>query len=259
MLFIIDINRFMGLDNEKKIIDTIRQCQRNWDLTKRIPQEHIDHWIYIATHSPSKQDEAYYNLYVITNIEKIKLLLDHTWGHTFEIAPGNYKAFTRQPQMGANAYFLFGLKDLKKIAPLTKEQYPDGTLFKPEDPRRTKNKYVSLGIAVGLIAQSAARLGYKVGFNTNHCDQNIWKKELQIPESEEIYTGIGIGYPQEGRERNETDETEYMISNVITAKNKRYNHNDPYVQIDGKQVKVSKIWYRLHSNKQKNIQVKTFY
>ena len=50
-----------------------------------------------------------------------------------------------------------------------------------------------------------------------------------------------------------------MISDVITAKNKRYNHNDSYVTIDGKQVKVSKIWYRLHSNKQKNIKVKTFY
>jgi hypothetical protein len=50
-----------------------------------------------------------------------------------------------------------------------------------------------------------------------------------------------------------------MISEVITAKNKRYNHNDPYVIIDNKQVKVSKIWYRLHSNKQKNIKVKTFY
>jgi hypothetical protein len=68
----------MDLDKEKQIIDTIRRCQRNWDHSKCIPEEHINHWIYIATNAPSKQDVSYYNLYCITDKEKIQLLLDHT-------------------------------------------------------------------------------------------------------------------------------------------------------------------------------------
>jgi hypothetical protein len=33
----------MSLQNEKQIIDTIRRCQRNWDHSKSISDEHIDH------------------------------------------------------------------------------------------------------------------------------------------------------------------------------------------------------------------------
>ena len=51
----------MSLENEKQIIDTIRRCQRNWDHSRSIPDEHLEHWIYIAQNSPSKQDESYYN------------------------------------------------------------------------------------------------------------------------------------------------------------------------------------------------------
>ena len=70
----------MSLQNEKQIIDTIRRCQRNWDHSKSIPDEHIDHWVYIAQNSPSKQDESYFNLYVITNKEKIDYIVMGTKG-----------------------------------------------------------------------------------------------------------------------------------------------------------------------------------
>lgn len=35
-----------NLDRQKEIIDSIRQCQRNWDLSRDIPQEHLDHLVY---------------------------------------------------------------------------------------------------------------------------------------------------------------------------------------------------------------------
>jgi hypothetical protein len=246
----------MDLDKEKQIINTIRKCQRNWDHSKSIPDEHIDHWIYIATNSPSKQDEAYFNLYAITDKEKINLLLDHTWGHTLEIAPGVLKGITRNTQMGANAYFLFTFK----LPPTVREVFENGQFYDQHGKdfnERKRNGYTAIGIALGLIAQSAARLGYKTGFNTNHGQRKsdshpVWRKELSISDDEEIAIGIGIGWPQEGRQRNEHDETEFLTGDYPS---KKHNINDLYCELDGVKYPTPKIYYKTYSQFPKKIKV----
>ena len=50
-------------DNERSIIRNMQKCQRNWDYTKGIPPEKLDHLLWIAENSPSKQHEAYYDVY----------------------------------------------------------------------------------------------------------------------------------------------------------------------------------------------------
>ena len=67
------------MENHLKISKTIRKCQRNWDLSKTIPEEHIQHLAYIAKHAPSKQDEAYFDLVIIKSrniIDKIHHLIN---------------------------------------------------------------------------------------------------------------------------------------------------------------------------------------
>jgi hypothetical protein len=249
----------MDLDKEKQIIDTIRKCQRNWDLTKSIPEEHIDHWTYLATNSPSKQDESYFNLYVITNKEKIQLLLDHTWGHTLEIAPKVLKGITRNTQMAANAYFLFTFK----LPSTNREVHENGQLYDQNGKdfnERKRNGYLAIGIASGLVAQSAARLGYKTGFSVNHGQRKsnsdtVWKKELTIPEGEEIALGLGIGWPQEGRHRNEHDETEFLTGEYPS---KRHSVNDQYCEIDGIKYPTPQIHYKTYSDIPKKIKVTKF-
>ena len=252
----------MSLQNEKQIIDTIRRCQRNWDHSKSIPDEHIDHWIYIAQNSPSKQDESYYNLYVITNKEKIDLLSNHTWGHTMEIAPGNFTGVTRNTQMAANAYFLFTFK----LPPTVRELRPDGRPYEQtgiDFETRKKNGYVAIGIAAGLIAQSAGALGSKTGFNTNHNSYSeggpnqeaVWRETLGISNSESILVGLGIGYPEEGRARNEHNETEFLVGMYPGT---RHNVNDDYILINGEQHPTPKIHYKTYSEKTKMIKVSRF-
>jgi nitroreductase len=249
----------MDLDKEKQIIDTIRRCQRNWDHSKCIPEEHIDHWIYIATNAPSKQDESYFNLYVITDKEKIELLSNHTWGHTMEIAPGNLTGVTRNTQMFANAYFVFTFKLPRTI----REISPDGKQFDQtglDSEVRKRNGYVAIGIAAGLIAQSAADLGYKTGFNSNHCSHQkggpnqaaVWYKTLGIDSSETIIVGLGVGYPEEGRARNEHNETEFLVGNYPGT---RHNVNDPYMLINGIKYPTPKIRYKTYSELSRNIKV----
>jgi hypothetical protein len=196
----------MSLENEKRVIDTIRQCQRNWDLSKEIPDEHIQHWKYIAKHSPSKQDEGYYNVRIIKNRELIDQLKLHTWGQTVKV--GNLKGVARNPQMGASVYILF----TEKLSETQREIDIAGNPIDLEDIVKIKNASVAAGIAGGLIAQSAASLGYRIGFNTNHSEPKIWHNTLRILESKEkLLFGIGIGFPQENKPRNETDEQEFYI------------------------------------------------
>ena len=252
----------MSLQNEKQIIDTIRRCQRNWDHSKSIPDEHVDHWVYIAQHAPSKQDESYFNLYVITNKEKIELLSNHTWGHTMEIAPGNFTGVTRNSQMAANAYFLFTFK----LPPTNREVKPDGRLYDQigaEAEERKRNGYVAIGIAAGLVAQSAADLGYKTGFNTNHNSYErgapeqakVWHDTLGISLSENIIVGLGIGYPEEGKTRNEHNETEFLVGMYPAT---RHNINDDYILINGEQHPTPSIHYKTYSEKTKMIKVRRF-
>jgi len=208
----------MSLEDDKRVIDTIRQCQRNWDLSKEIPDEHIQHWKYIATHSPSKQDEGYFNVRIIKNRELIDQLKLHTWGQSVKV--GSLKGVARNSQMGASVYILF----TEKLSETQREIDIAGNLIELDDIVKTKNASVSAGIAGGLIAQSAASLGYCVGFNTNHSEPDIWHTLLRIRVAKEaLMFGIGIGFPQENRPRNETDEQEFYIDgypgqdNLITG------------------------------------------
>jgi nitroreductase len=246
----------MSLKEEKEIVDTIRRCQRNWDLTKSIPEEHIDHWIYLATNSPSKQDESYFNLYVITDKEKIQLLLDHTWGHTLEIAPRVLKGITRNPQVAANVCFLFAFK----MPSVTRQIHQNGKKYDRTGNDLltvTMNGQVAIGIASGLVAQSAANLGYKTGFNScfgqkDSTNNKILKSELGISDDETITLTLGIGYPQEGRARNEHNETEFLVG---PHPGTRYSINDPYVEIDGVKYLTPKIHYKTYSNIPRDIKV----
>ena len=243
----------MNLDQEKNIIDAIRKCQRNWDLSRDIPQDHIDHFISIAKTAPSKQDESYFNLYVITNKTLILELLDFTWGHTLELIPGLLTGVTRNTQMGANSYFLFTAKPPIDV----REVENTGYNFRKADPRRKRNAYLSIGIASALIARSAAELGYKTGFNSNHAyhTEAPWREKLGIGEHEEIVVGLGVGFPQPERERNEHDETEFLIGeDKIT----RYNTNDSTVMINGQEHPMPQIVYRTYSQIQKDILIKKF-
>jgi hypothetical protein len=198
----------MSFEEEKKVITTIRQCQRNWDLSKEIPSEHIEHWIYIAKNSPSKQDEGYYNVRVITNKELIQYLSKHTWGKTVKMPNVPYQVVARNSQMAASVYILFTEKH--SITP--REIDISGKTILSNNYVKLRNVAIAAGMAGALVAQSAAAMGYKTGFNTNHSEPAVWHKTLRIPFPQEtLLFGIGIGFPQEGRARNETDEREFYV------------------------------------------------
>ena len=82
-----------------------------------------------------------------------------------------------------------------------------------------ENAYVSIGISLGLTMRAAAKMGYKTGANKSHGDMNgddFWEKRLGILDdvkkgTKKIAYGLGVGRPQEGRPRWESDQTELAI------------------------------------------------
>ena len=65
-------------DNIKYAVDVTNKAQRNYDLTKFIPQEDLDTLIHAAVNSPSKQNETHYSLHVYTDQNIVKQIYNHT-------------------------------------------------------------------------------------------------------------------------------------------------------------------------------------
>jgi len=208
----------MSMDKEKEYINTIKKCQRNWDLTKSIPQEHIDHWLWIAQNAPSKQHEAYYDVYFIRKAEVIKEMLEYTWGFTATTTP---PSCWRNPQMGANFYMCF----VSKYPDTMRNYEVDGEGRSEEYQGRRDNCLASIGLAMGLIARSAAEMGYATGFNKNMSsppDKEYWWKRLNILDgvndgTKALEYGIGIGYPQQDLEHTQSDQHEVLIGQATGA------------------------------------------
>ena len=62
-----------------EISKIVRRCQRNWDHSKSIPDEHVKELLHIAKHAPSKQDEGYYDIAVIQSRKIIEQIYGDFW------------------------------------------------------------------------------------------------------------------------------------------------------------------------------------
>jgi len=201
-------------DDEKDIILELQKCQRNWDYSKTIHQELINYLLWTAQNTPSKQHEGYYDLYWSADRKVLEELYKYTWGSTHTRNP---PANWRNSQMNANLYILWVAKGPDTLLNCN----ADGTPKPNTDQNRWDNAYVSIGISMGLTMRAAAKLGFATGCNKSHNDMNgddFWLKRLGIlendkenPPSKRITYGLGIGFPQEGRPRWESDDTELMI------------------------------------------------
>ena len=203
---------FYGWDEEKEILREIQQCQRNWDHSHEMHQEVVDYLLWTADNSPSKQHEGYFDLYWTKDRKVLDELSEYTWGTTHSRNP---PSTWRNSQMNANLYILWVAKE-----PWTQLNCnADGTLKSNDKAARWENAYVSIGISLGLTMRAAAKRGYKTGANKSHGDLNgddFWEKRLGILDdvkkgTKKIAYGLGVGRPQEGRPRWESDQTELAI------------------------------------------------
>ena len=187
-----------------KAIHRSQHVQRNFDLTKRIPEEDIATIVTAATQCPSKQNVAFYKLHVVKDRSTI--------GHIYTCCrtiptPDN-------PQVLGNLVLVFE----------EYENYEKGSLNTNEeivkqDEQSLKileqDRFTALGIAVGYVNLVSSQLGYGTGCCSCILDAPKLKSILEL--KKEPLLVMGIGYKQEGKNRR----VHHLKDNKVFATRKK--------------------------------------
>lgn len=146
------------------IVDTQR-CQRNWDLSATIPQDHIDLLVTAATQSPSKQNISYYKTHFITN----RQLIESIYWQTPALNRTNTYVKRYNPQVLANLLIVFERKNASEIESVGATRNAELNMYWSGSATDTTlnsihaetDIAISIGLAYAII--TANSLGYKTG------------------------------------------------------------------------------------------------
>lgn len=229
-----DLNDWMKHNLDR--VKNTRKCQRNWDHSRSMPQEHIEHLIEVAINAPSKQDENYFDLYVITNRKILEdLYLNHSWGFVVDD-----DVQYRNPQVNSHVFFIWA----RRVPGTNRNAWVDNSLKNTQPFSRVwVNSLASIGISSGMVALTASQMGYSTGFNKNFFQQphsyKVWTStighrepchpdadpedydtgmsdpEWVCPYSGQdttIIHGLGVGFPDQSIKWFQNKDTQYMTS-----------------------------------------------
>jgi nitroreductase len=136
----------------KKAIHRSQHCQRNWDLSKEIPDEDIDLIITAVTQCPSKQNIAHYKVHAITNRDLIETIHQNTVG--FQVIHTN-------SQVLANLLLVFEhipVNTHNNLFSYNKE------LSQPEKANSfLRDAHMAVGVAAGYVNVISSIVGYSTG------------------------------------------------------------------------------------------------
>lgn len=206
---------------EKTIRDSIltaQRCQRNYDLSKEIPQEHLDLLEMSVTECPSKQNIAYYNTHFITDRKIIEKIHEYSYG------PGatSDKLYSN-PQVAGQLCIVFTERrteeDLEAMidARTGNPRYRNSQQRVLHNPNATaeekaiarnqldKDRNIALGIAAGYSNLIAAELGYRSGCSQCFMNEEI-KELLGIEENVLLLMGIGHNNPEKNRREHQYED-----------------------------------------------------
>jgi nitroreductase len=199
-------------DDIRKSIIKSQHCQRNFDLSKTIPQEDLDLMIYAATNCPSKQNIAYYKVHVITNQEVISNIHNMTDGFTINFEKNET---TTNSQVLANALFVFERENYvqrtieeNNVQNVQTKHLIDNALNEADIYGFVRDCHMAVGIAAGYVNMTASLLGYSTGCCA--CFDNVSiENYLKLEGSVELL--MGIGYKNEHINRRVHPITGFMF------------------------------------------------
>ena len=189
-------NRFL-----ERTIAKSQQCNRNWDLSKQIPDEDIKTMEQSVKHCSSKQNRVFYKVLYTQDRDKIERIHDATNGFTYGLdmekdKDGNFLS-TTNPQVLANTLFIFAKDRDEKIdyARIAAEKN-----LGIEEGKDKMDENRSIGIAAGYLTLTANLLGYESG--CCQCFENNTVKDV-LGLDEDVFLLMGIGYGDKTRGRKE--------------------------------------------------------
>lgn len=215
-----DLNR----DEVKTAIMQSQHCQRNWDLSKQIPEEDIATIISAVTQCPSKQNIAHYNVHVITSRNVIEEIHTHTRG--FSILPNEADMQTNS-QVLANLLLVFEEIDIEVVS-------------KKSTFRNTETRLIASGqanariiesmkrdrlLAVGIASGYANLVSNMLGYNTGYCacfESEPIQKILGTQNN--IMLMLGIGFKNENIDRKKHQYSDFVYPPKIKQKIEIFQH-----------------------------------
>jgi len=182
-----------------KAIVKSQHTQRNFDLTKKIPEEDMKVLMNAVTECPSKQNIAYYKVHFIEDRDLIEDIHSHTRGFVTKKHESGYETNT---QVLANLLVLFERH-------LPNDRLSDDSVKRNDQTRYfqehgewedvvVRDMHTSVGIAAGYLNLTASLLGYRTG--CCQCFDSDKVKEVALLEDTPLLL-MGVGYNQEGVNR----------------------------------------------------------
>ena len=182
-----------------KAIVRSQHTQRNFDLTKNIPEEDMKIMMNAVTECPSKQNIAYYKVHFIEDRDLIEDIHSHTRGFVTNKHESGYETNT---QVLANLLVVFERH-------LPNDRLSDDSVKRNDQTRYfqehgewedvvVRDMHTSVGIAAGYLNLTASLLGYRTG--CCQCFDSDKVKEVALLEDAPLLL-MGVGYHQKGINR----------------------------------------------------------
>lgn len=206
-------------NNKRKAIEKAAEisqhAQRNYDLSKTIPEADLNTLIHVATNSPSKQNESHFELQVFTDPDIIRNIYDCTklfmvrskaenkdLTGLFEEKDGktwqNQDRSVKNSQIYSNALFVYIDYNGNAVGGTHQLAQRDPTNNPTMEKLYNEQKNYSIGISVGELILSAALLGYKTGV----CSAFLPDEVRQLINSDgRVKLLVGIGFENENVDR----------------------------------------------------------
>ena len=190
----------------KDIVDVSNGVQRNFDLTVDISEEDLDTLIHVASHCPSKNGIAFYQLHVITDKDLISSLHNTTYGTKTR----HSKGWTTNSQTLANALFVYEILPKENFTLKARRKFIDNTDLRIDhgiitqeaiDKEFLRDVHMSIGVASGYVDLAANLMGYKTGFCCCY-DQEAAAEVMVTKGKIQLLQGIGIPDPNLDRRQH---------------------------------------------------------
>tara|TARA_B100001245_G_scaffold14259_1_gene9622 strand:- start:45 stop:686 length:642 start_codon:yes stop_codon:yes gene_type:complete len=190
-----EYNKFL-----ERTIAKSQQCNRNWDLSKQIPDKDIKTMEQAVTQCSSKQNRVFYKVLYTQDRNKIEAIHNATDGFTYRLQKdkdGNYLTITN-PQVLANTLFVFAKDRDDNMEARTDKENELGIEEErnSEDGKTDENR--AIGIAAGYLTLTANLLGYESG-----CCQCFDGDKVKSILGEDVFLLMGVGYGDKTRPRKE--------------------------------------------------------
>ena len=191
----------------KESIHESQKCQRNWDLSKQIPNEDKQLILESATNCPSKQNLNYYKLHVIEDRDKIEKIHENTRGFGpiyFDYDSEKMETQHYKEERGDDGEYHTNSQVLANMLLAFTSNDPE--LLREKNDSYDEDRSMAIGIAAGYVNIVATQLGYATGC-CKCMDSSVVTEVL----GDTPILLMGVGYPDQTKNRRQHHKEDFKF------------------------------------------------